>query len=271
MSGATSSVASRTWERRRTSAAAGAPASDRSTGRPPYRLADDVFLCLADQRYVFLDLRRDQYFSLNRRNTDRVIALLSGSDTAVSETPEGRNVSGCGKTQRVVQTLVDKGIFVTTSKSGKAVEVTTVDTPESALLVESEDYKPIVRLGHWIMFLRASVKASWKLRFYSMQRTVKSLDRRKQRCNKSCPDEHDSLRQLLAIFHRLRPFYAKKYLCLFDSLALIEFLAYYRLYPQWVFGVVAEPFGAHCWVQNDQYILNDRPEYVRGYTPIMVV
>lgn len=264
-------MANRVRERHRTSAATGAPASDRSTGRLPYRLADDVFLCLANQRYVFLDLRRDQYLSLNRRNTDRVIALFSGSDTVVSEAPEERSIKGCDKTERVVQTLIDKGILVATSESGKVVEVTTVDTPESALLVEGKDYKPVIRLRHWIMFLQASVKASWKLRFYSMKRTVESIDRRKQRRNKSYPVEHETLQQLLAIFHRLRPFYARKYLCLFDSLALIEFLAYYRLYPQWVFGVVAEPFGAHCWVQNDRYVLNDRLEYVRGYTPIMVV
>ena len=261
----------RARERTRMSAEVGTPVSGHSTGRPPYRLADDVFLCLADNRYVFLDLRRDQYLSLNRRNTDRVIALLSGPDTAVSETPEGRNVSGCDKTQRVVQTLVDKGIFVTTGKSGKTVEITTADTPESTLLVEGKDHKPVVRLRHWIMFFRASVKASWKLQFYSMKRTVRSIDRRKRQSEKSCSADHETLRQLLAIFCRLRPFYARKYICLFDSLALVEFLAYYRLYPQWVFGVVAEPFGAHCWVQNDQYVLNDRPEYVRGYTPIMVV
>ena len=261
----------RARERTRMSAEVGTPDSGQSTGRPPYRLADDVFLCLADNRYVFLDLRRDQYLSLNQRNTDRVIALFSGSDTAVSETPEGRNVSGCDKTQRVVQTLVDKGIFVTTGESGKAVEITTTDKPERALLAEDEDYKPIVRLGHWIMFLRASVKATWKLRFYSMKRAVHSVNRQKQQRNESYPVEHETLRQLLAIFHHLRPFYGRKYLCLFDSLALIEFLAYYRLYPQWVFGVIAEPFGAHCWVQNGQYILNDRPEHVRRYTPIMVV
>lgn len=264
-------MANRARERVRTSAAAAAPASDRGTGRSSYRLADDVFLCLADERYVFLDLRRDQYLSLNRHNTDRVIALFSEPDTAISEAPEGRDIGDCDKTHRVVQTLIDKGILVTTGESGKAVEITTVDTPESALLVEGKDYKPVVRLRHWVMFLRASVTASWKLRFYSMKRTVRSVNHRKRQCKKLCSDEHETLRQLLAIFHRLRPFYARKYLCLFDSLALIEFLAYYRFYPQWVFGIIAEPFGAHCWIQNDQYVLNDRPEYVRGYTPIMVV
>lgn len=264
-------MASRARERDRTSAAAGTPVSDHGADRPPYRLADDVFFCLADNRYVFLDLRSDQYLSLNRPNTDRVIALFSGSDTAVLREPERRNIRDCDKTDRVVQTLIDKGILVPTGESGKAVDITTADTPESTLLVEGKNYKPVVRLRHWITFLRASVKASWKLRFYSMKRTVQSVDRRKRRSNNSCAVEHETLRQLLAIFHRLRPFYARKYLCLFDSLALVEFLAYYRLYPQWVFGVVAEPFGAHCWVQNDQYVLNDRPEYVRGYTPIMVV
>jgi hypothetical protein len=63
----------------------------------------------------------------------------------------------------------------------------------------------------------------------------------------------------------------RKHVCLYDSLALVEFLAHYRLFPQWVFGVMAEPFAAHCWVQQDDRVLNDSVDYVRGFTPIMVV
>jgi hypothetical protein len=59
--------------------------------------------------------------------------------------------------------------------------------------------------------------------------------------------------------------------CLFDSLALIHFLAQYGLYPDWVFGVSADPFEAHCWVQAGQVVLNDTVERVSAFTPILTI
>jgi hypothetical protein len=59
--------------------------------------------------------------------------------------------------------------------------------------------------------------------------------------------------------------------CLYDSLALLEFLARYRIYPDWVFGVQTRPFAAHCWVQQGDIVFNDTVEHVTGYSPIMIV
>ncbi len=59
--------------------------------------------------------------------------------------------------------------------------------------------------------------------------------------------------------------------CLFDSLTLLNFLARYGIFPDWVFGVQARPFAAHCWVQLDEIVFNDTVEHVGGYTPIMTV
>jgi hypothetical protein len=59
--------------------------------------------------------------------------------------------------------------------------------------------------------------------------------------------------------------------CLHDSLALLEFLARYDIFPDWAFGVRARPFVAHCWVQHGDIVFNDTVEHVAGYTPIMVV
>ena len=59
--------------------------------------------------------------------------------------------------------------------------------------------------------------------------------------------------------------------CLHDSLALLEFLARHGIFPDWVFGVRARPFVAHCWVQYEDMVFNDTVEHVTGYIPIMVV
>jgi hypothetical protein len=59
--------------------------------------------------------------------------------------------------------------------------------------------------------------------------------------------------------------------CLHDSLTLLRFLAAEKLYPSWVVGVRTRPFAAHSWVQSGDLVLNDTHEYVRGFTPILVV
>ena len=81
----------------------------------------------------------------------------------------------------------------------------------------------------------------------------------------------DAASELVAGFQRLRPLlFSTREACLFNSLALIEFLAQHDCYPHWVFGVRARPFAAHCWVQLDHTVLNDGVEHVSRYTPIMV-
>jgi hypothetical protein len=50
---------------------------------------------------------------------------------------------------------------------------------------------------------------------------------------------------------------------------MLEFLASYRFLPQVVFGVIADPFQAHCWLQEGNVVLNDDLERVGKYKPIL--
>jgi hypothetical protein len=59
---------------------------------------------------------------------------------------------------------------------------------------------------------------------------------------------------------------------MFDSLALVEFLAQWHIFPDWVFGVRVDPFEAHCWVQAVEVVLSDTLSFAsRWYSPIMVL
>jgi hypothetical protein len=79
-------------------------------------------------------------------------------------------------------------------------------------------------------------------------------------------------RALMVAFVGYRVFlFSSKNECLFDSLALLEYLARHGIYADWVFGVQTRPFAAHCWVQHGDIVFNDTVEHVSGYTPIMVV
>jgi hypothetical protein len=174
------------------------------------------------------------------------------------------------ETRRVAEALTQGGLLIQGDTNCKeAAASPRIQAVKQALLPEGRKQEQALRIDRWAAFFHASLKASWKLRRYSMLRTVRSIANQKQRHIKSQAKDHEALGDLVATFHRLRPLYARKYLCLYDSLALVEFLAHYHYFPHWVFGVKTEPFGAHCWVQEGNSVLNDTVEFVQGYTPIM--
>ena len=59
--------------------------------------------------------------------------------------------------------------------------------------------------------------------------------------------------------------------CLPRSIALSLRLARRGIHAHIVIGVRSDPFGAHCWVQHGEAVLNDTAEEVLRYTPILVV
>jgi hypothetical protein len=111
-----------------------------------------------------------------------------------------------------------------------------------------------------------------QLRWHHLEQTVDAVRLRKARGQKSsAPGSLRDVEQLTSIFMRLRPFFPRDFLCLFDSLALLEFLAMYDIFPTWVFGVSLEPWSAHCWLQQDSCVLDDDVEGAAGYTPVMII
>src|SRR5262249_46319108 len=82
----------------------------------------------------------------------------------------------------------------------------------------------------------------------------------------------ETARRAVGAFIRLRPLlFGAQDACLFDSLALVRYLSYYRIFPNCVIGVQTGPFAAHCWVQEGAVVSNDAPECARRYTPILAV
>jgi hypothetical protein len=105
-----------------------------------------------------------------------------------------------------------------------------------------------------------------------MESIVRTVERRKQSASVTpIPFDFRRAEALLAQFDALRPLFPRKYLCLFDSLAQLEFLSRFGLYPTWIFAVIPEPFEAHCWLQQGDVVLNDSVEEVTKFTPIMAI
>lgn len=238
--------------------------------RPLY-LSKHTFFCLADHHYVFLDLRSNAYICLARAHTDAVKALLNGY-SVVDERSAYMRLYDSSDADAVIQALVQKGMLVESEASGKLPTQARVDAPAASLI---EDLgRPCLAFGpsHVWNFLIASSAASKHLRWQSIEQTVRTVEARKSaQATAAMPADNARITNLFGIFRMLRPYYPRRYLCLFDSLALLHFLARYGVFPQWVYGVKLEPFGAHCWVQAGGLVVNDIIDNVRTFTPIMSV
>lgn len=231
-------------------------------------LADDVFVCVVDRHAVFLDLGRDDYSA---------VPLLSMPDAdavpAVVEEFLQREL------QRHRDDLRAAGLLCNAGSGHSGLVDFLAITPVAGHVFGRDDSRcygvsvpqspPRIRLGDWLQFFLASWKASRLLRRRHIAKIAAHVIRRK--ANRPVELNLDDLRRQLAIFRRLRPWYPRSYLCLWDSLALLEFLAARRHFPDWIYGVQVEPFGAHCWLQVGDKVLNEDTEYAQQFVPIMLV
>lgn len=236
-----------------------------------FYLADGVHVCVTEGHCVFLDLKQDKYsavlFSQDERdalteadaeNVRRLVRdrlkqdseALLGAGLLTRDASAGRPIepSAVAGAQAHIFGLDDQRAFGLTGEAARDLNITMKETCD---------------------FFWASWKASYALKHTHIAQVVASVRRRKEAHRGKIDVE--KLRRLTAVYRRLRPWYPRKYLCLYDSLALVEFLACAKVFPVWVFAVQAQPFGAHCWVQSQELLLNEGSEYAGQFTPIMAV
>jgi hypothetical protein len=238
-----------------------------------YYLSRHTFFCLADNHYVFLDLQSDEYLCLGRKHTDALRVLLKGDRSGdMRATHICLHDTGDLDASAAIQALLKKGLIVENDAYGKSPIPARVAAPSTSTMDGIYKPKPRISLAHIWRFFAAAATADKNLRWESIERTVRTVEHRKS-THTTAADSIDisTISDLFEIFHTLRPYYPRKYLCLFDSLALLHFLARYRVFPQWVYGVRLEPFAAHCWVQAGDAVVNDIIDNVRDYTPIMSI
>ena len=144
--------------------------------------------------------------------------------------------------------------------------------PATARLFDREFSDPIrIRIQHIWRFVVSCAVAWLRLHLQRLEKTVRSVERRKVRRSARHPLDWSKASYLVAVFSRLRPLFPANYFCLFDSLALVEFLARHNTFPTWVFAVRTDPWGAHCWVQEGDTLFNDGTDDVAEYLPIMTI
>jgi hypothetical protein len=235
-------------------------------------LARDVFACPTKRHWVFLDVRRDKYLCLKRVEFDSLRIPRHGlhhirEDRADEPPPLPADLISL----RIE--LLNAGILTADPEHSQEIASVSIPIPSPTPLALPCSQTKSGLTGGLPAFLYACWKADRALRRNPFHKTIEDLIRRKQRVPpiRQAPAHPHDLSRTISVFNSLRPLYPKPYLCLFDSLALLEMLALYGAFPALVFGVTTDPFQAHCWLQMENIVLNDSPATVRAYTPIMRV
>jgi hypothetical protein len=170
----------------------------------------------------------------------------------------------------LIESLMSNGIVTADPNDGKPFAESECPAYERAM----EILDPNVPVKHppscVTRFFLACARVDWRLRKTKLSRTLARIEQRRIRARSpAAASDVQHISGLMTAFQDLRPLYPRPYLCLFDSLALLEFLAGYRSFPRIVFGVVADPFHAHCWLQEGNMVLNDDLERIGHYKPIL--
>jgi len=225
-----------------------------------YYLPPHVYFCYRGRSLVFLDLLRDDYTLVDGDNALALRNILHAQ-------PDASDASN----SKALADFIANGLLTTDSSIGKPILPTKLEVALEPLVDPEITPKIQITMNHLFRFVVSCASAAFQLRFRSIDDTVTAVKRRKEKFGEFNCASCDRARELTTVFLRIRAFFPRNYLCLYDSLALIEFLARYQIFPNWVFGITLEPWLAHCWVQGGMFIFNEDVETAAGYTPVMVV
>ncbi len=208
-----------------------------------YQLSPHVRACRDGAYIVFLDLRRDRYWSVPARAAPAIPGLVE---------PELAQESGAR--------LIELGL-IEPAKLGWAPAEPRAAAPECKLL-PANGLRPSLSdssLCATACWLTAKTLARRRLDL-----TLARLAELKSRALKSEADA----RRLIGVFEEFRPWFPRRRVCLFDALALFRFMVMRGLRPDVVFGVRTAPFAAHCWVEWQGRLVGDSSDHCASFTPI---
>lgn len=235
-----------------------------------YYVAKHVHACVAGDYCVLLDVRQGEYLCVGHAE-----AVALGSRIAGWLRIEGEHVAAPETTLQSVDAalrdMAAQGMLTDDPRNGRALDIPVI-SPATRSVNAAEGRYSIPGPVDVVNFVRACIRTRHDLRSLPLEALVRRIQMRRERRG-ALPFDLAVAGRKVGIFRKLRPYFpvSGKGQCMFDSLALVEFLACYGLCPQWVFGVRTEPFYAHCWVQQENFLMNEDIDRVRSYAPIMAV
>jgi hypothetical protein len=231
-------------------------------------LRETVHCVRVGEALLFLDLEAGSYRAVVESPEMRVRALSSAAatDGAIDQLEFGVDDT----TQ--LDELIQVGLLTGTAPRARRstpVQVSRLLLPQDNPLAAR---KPAL-LHSALSFARAFAFVALRRRHLDLGRQSARLRQRKARASRqTAATDIGQLRALMRHFYDLRTLvYSADKHCLFDSLIVSHYLLGLHIQPTFVVGVRTRPFGGHCWVQHGDYVINDSPDRVQGYTPILSI
>jgi hypothetical protein len=236
-----------------------------------YWIPPHVRVCPLLASTILLDLKRNRYYGIGTNETRALSTLALNWSEANGNAAAVERLAPDAATA-MADALIEAGLL---SRDAPADRTTLGGPPLDLSGVLSSAGHELsrgtsLRLEHIASFLGALAWTRRALRSRTLYSIACELRDRKAAAGGDF-DEGRAI-ELVGIFRRLRPHtFAARDRCLFHSLALVGFMARHDVFPTWVIGVRAKPWGAHAWVQQDKLLLDANPEQVCEYTPILTV
>ena len=235
-----------------------------------YFLSPHVHVCVAGKQVVLLDLARDKYLAVAHAHP--VGRWVRGWPVSPSNPDAATQDDVTAPESALLAKMISQGLLVTDPVVGKEASPAVTDEAKVSLVEYDIHVRPRPSFGQLWNFFLAYAEAKWSLKRRPIGEVVQAARLRKKRVSPTATVDIATVRSLVTAFVQLRPlFYTARDACLLDSLTLTHFLARYGVFPTWVFGVKTEPFYPHCWIQQGDFVFNDTPDYIRGFSPILVV
>jgi len=239
---------------------------------PRYWIPPHVRVCPLLASTILLDLERNRYFGIGSRETRALSTLALNWNEASSSGAAAVEPLAADAAIAMADALIDAGLLSREAPANRNSLCGTQPDLNGALTSAGHELsrETSLRPAHIAAFLGALAWTRRALRSRSLYSIAWEVRDRKGAAGGTF--EAQRAIELVGLFRRLRPHtFAARDRCLFHSLALVRFMSRHAVFPTWVIGVRAKPWGAHAWVQQDKLLLDANPEHVCEYTPILTV
>ena len=240
-----------------------------------YFMSPLIFTSVTRQGVVLLDLKRNRYLGVSHsdavvlsRNVEGFPALDQRAEFGVAEQAER------SKHAAILETFLRRGIVTMRHAREGNIVSSMVPLHGPLISIGDEITAQAVNPGpHVPAFLFSLLWSGACLSCVPLRFIVRHVYRRHSAAlGKGYTFSVSRTSELVDAFRLIRPyFFRAKEHCLLHALTLVNFLAHYREFPLWVFGVNSDPWTAHSWVQQDHYLLDCNPESVCGLEPILAI
>lgn len=237
-----------------------------------YWLPAHLRACVTHGCTVLLDLKNNRYLGLGQRETAALELLLENWRSSFFRPAFAADqLITLREALDVLESLVDRGL-VSRSASASNHGASSANLPLAVRSFELARTPPSVSMRTTLSFAQACLWAKGVIKTQSLEWIADAVIASRSRSSAHTAIDKRELATRVHQFRRLQVYsFTALDQCLFHALALTRFLAAFQLFPSWVIGVRTHPWGAHSWVQHENLVINDTPEHVLEYTPLLVV